>query len=963
MNIIDNNPFRVLGVFANDTIMVRTANIAKIRAYLRIGKKTTFNSDVENLFGNINRSTDDVESAIAKLTSKTDEVIYSLFWLHYNSTIDNTNLEKLTLDNAPLFVESQSHLSEYTGIINAAVVSLEIEDYELAAQYYSEFFESDNYFDLFREKHGLTKKIITNKELIKNYIIVLCDEFDGVDWWPLFQNALHKNAFVKYIKSVFKIIAIERINKNIDISRINKVDDKEQLTIAKSLYKKSLPHIQLLLSDNEKEDVSAEAQIALDKLCNELISRCKIYYNIAKYENEQSVLPTMQLAKNALELASNSETINIINSFIKELEEDAKKLPPKEVVQEANIIKQEIQSFCYKNDKIDCSFALINNCVAPLLSIKKKLGRLNPYYLSISTKIADNALYNSNSELHKATRLKNENTESYDEYICVLKKAWRLHLNLIELDVLPDFRERKLKKNEEDLKSRFVYEGIAYNNTENSVISLQTDEDIYADCFDYMSLIEFCRKYPNSIHFNEAMQRIWRYEDDAYPKVISIKELFNYKVSYPNSHNDKKILAALDNLLFEKYGSINDYQTLLHLYPNHEKKEEALKRIEYLEFLQCKTIEQYKQYLSKYRNGLYRKQAENKIDDLAFSSCKTAIEFNRYLIYYPNGAHTQEAMDRIEDIHYSAALKSNDYDKYLQQYPNGKYSSQIHNRLEYDMYNNCHSSSDYKLYLKKYPNGRFSQLAKNALKKQNKIYYFVGGVLATCFIIIGYIAYISNYSNNQTYDFSSAVSKGSSSSASGSNSGSTSRNQSTTNTSSYTTNNQVRSAVNSNSSSNSNYTNSSRSTNNPATTPREPSEKELYGNIQLPTGSQPYSSYFGRDRTGTNYLSFKTSGNSDYVIIVRRSRDSAYMNHIYVRGGDATRLYLPDGTYIVYFYSGKGWNPNKKKGNVEGGFVSNESQQKDGPVELYSAYIEYTLYPVTNGNLTLQSDRTGDMFD
>jgi len=47
---------------------------------------------------------------------------------------------------------------------------------------------------------------------------------------------------------------------------------------------------------------------------------------------------------------------------------------------------------------------------------------------------------------------------------------------------------------------------------------------------------------------------------------------------------------------------------------------------------------------------------------------------------------------------------------------------------------------------------------------------------------------------------------------------------------------------------------------------------------------------------------------------------------------------------------------------LTGGFVSGESLQKDGPIELISGYGEYTLYPVQNGNLQLQSADADDVF-
>jgi hypothetical protein len=102
---------------------------------------------------------------------------------------------------------------------------------------------------------------------------------------------------------------------------------------------------------------------------------------------------------------------------------------------------------------------------------------------------------------------------------------------------------------------------------------------------------------------------------------------------------------------------------------------------------------------------------------------------------------------------------------------------------------------------------------------------------------------------------------------------------------------------------------------------------------------------------------------------VKRHSNNRYINHIYIKGGDKARLYVPSGTYDVYFYSGNGWNPNMEVGQFKGGFVEGGITQKDGPIQLLSeiiemddgrtqertAYMEYTLYPVDNGNLVLQS--------
>ena len=56
MNIITHNPFRILGMFANDPLRKETANIARIRAFNKVDKECSFESDFTDILGTIDRS-------------------------------------------------------------------------------------------------------------------------------------------------------------------------------------------------------------------------------------------------------------------------------------------------------------------------------------------------------------------------------------------------------------------------------------------------------------------------------------------------------------------------------------------------------------------------------------------------------------------------------------------------------------------------------------------------------------------------------------------------------------------------------------------------------------------------------------------------------------------------------------------------------------------------------------------
>lgn len=143
-------------------------------------------------------------------------------------------------------------------------------------------------------------------------------------------------------------------------------------------------------------------------------------------------------------------------------------------------------------------------------------------------------------------------------------------------------------------------------------------------------------------------------------------------------------------------------------------------------------------------------------------------------------------------------------------------------------------------------------------------------------------------------------------------------------------------------------------------------EQHQYAENRLNTGSRPYSNVYGKGRTGNNYLIFNTCKGSDYIIIVKTFQGQKVVSHIYINGGDTGKLFLPNGKYSIYFYSGHGWDPNKRPNpnnpKIVGGFVYDENIQKDEPISLYDEYGEYTLYPVKNGNTILDSSNEKEVF-
>ena len=159
------------------------------------------------------------------------------------------------------------------------------------------------------------------------------------------------------------------------------------------------------------------------------------------------------------------------------------------------------------------------------------------------------------------------------------------------------------------------------------------------------------------------------------------------------------------------------------------------------------------------------------------------------------------------------------------------------------------------------------------------------------------------------------------------------------------------------------YVNNSLNTGNSPYENKEPSiEDNPFYNNSLSTGSSPYTSY-GTSASDESQISVSTSSSSncDVVVIIKSGGEIA--RNAYIKAGGSYTFYIPNGTYQVFFYGGKGWNPNKSMpGGLTGGFVANESYSKDSPVSLNYEGLTYELIPQPNGNFSTQQSSASEIF-
>lgn len=94
MNIIKQNPFRILGLTGNATEKELQKQIGIIKRYAEIGKTKSFDYDFE-FIGDFTRNLDEIQQASNSIEQAHKKLLYSLFWFIKNNQFDEIAFNNL----------------------------------------------------------------------------------------------------------------------------------------------------------------------------------------------------------------------------------------------------------------------------------------------------------------------------------------------------------------------------------------------------------------------------------------------------------------------------------------------------------------------------------------------------------------------------------------------------------------------------------------------------------------------------------------------------------------------------------------------------------------------------------------------------------------------------------------------------------------------------------------------------
>ena len=475
LTIVLQNPYRILGVYANSKRQEILSKKGKASAFIRVGKSVEFPLDLKGILPVLNRTLEMMNEAEAHLSIAKEQIKYAQFWFLQKLTpLDDIAFNHLLAGNVAGAIDIWSKQDSISSLQNKIVCYLCENKIELAVKAAEKLYlrYGDEYIGKVDANCTLQ---MSSTELLYQFIDTLGEEI-GMQKLLDYELGAETKAYI-----ISQTIG-PLINKiSAEVEKTKKVDHKNskaRIDAARKLVtatKESFTQLKGILKTNDPQFVMIADKLGLE------ILQCGIdYFNNS--EDDDAPHTAMKMQKYAQSVVVGTLAKQRCEENVKILQKIIDELPPKEVMAEDKAVKSELSRFVRLPDKISHAINLLNNTMPHLQSIKQKLGASNTYYLRLSTQVVSNALHNVVEEINdvqqgNVVKLDNGLTIDLDEFAspedrrakynrvkAAVREAWNATLIMDGFDLEAKFKTH-YNKNRSTLKSMCDDLGIStYSN-------------------------------------------------------------------------------------------------------------------------------------------------------------------------------------------------------------------------------------------------------------------------------------------------------------------------------------------------------------------------------------------------------------------------------------------------------------------------------------------------------------------
>ena len=331
MDIIQNNPFRILGlpVTASDREIAKRVN--DLSTFCEFGKQKHYDDDF--LFiSDFERTTESVERAASQIELPEQKLLYSNFWFWRGNSIDDLVFEVLKDGNVDKALELWRHpierndisfkrLSNYKNyallnlIISLQNEAIDVDKFRQSVSHFVSVFSDTSYLEFINAITGKTHTASatqTQKTFIDQ---VYKNIFQQTDSNERISSREFLNCFnsanievTQFVSGKFVAEPIHKIEKAIAHTSVIRNNDPDLAYVtAKEMLSDTEQSINFLKNVLSQNDI--QLQTILDKLAEELLSCSTAFYN-AIYEEDKklAIEKSRELTNHAKRLACGHAT-------------------------------------------------------------------------------------------------------------------------------------------------------------------------------------------------------------------------------------------------------------------------------------------------------------------------------------------------------------------------------------------------------------------------------------------------------------------------------------------------------------------------------------------------------------------------------------------------------------------------------------------------------------------------------
>lgn len=284
-DFIQNNPYRVLGVFTNDSFDVMSSHNSFIKAVDAIGKFVYFSQDMDRVFGKKpNRQPNNLHTSMSALSSPMGRLTNGMFWFMDLTATDAKALAVLAKGGDLLAARKiwENDMPNISSIQNQLMCCLLMDSRSYSKALLLASILYTNYGNEFIVTVSNGFDVITPDQLMSTFFTEIIKASDGdCSWWDKAVKRYGNEVIERQWAEAKASLHISKLQDALNVAKGTEIHTtQDNYSIAVRLMDQAEPHLKELKTLKDKHPILLSRYATItDAVCEEILNREIEYFN------------------------------------------------------------------------------------------------------------------------------------------------------------------------------------------------------------------------------------------------------------------------------------------------------------------------------------------------------------------------------------------------------------------------------------------------------------------------------------------------------------------------------------------------------------------------------------------------------------------------------------------------------------------------------------------------------------